>query len=174
MSRSPNASSPGRSSGFSSMKSGWRPASGREAVPSSGAARAMSEARLLKPGEPRSAGAIAQRRVPQSWPKDRRFRILSIDGGGIREFSRPLSWLDWSADLPAVVRSQLISTLSPAPRRAESSALGLGAGYAAADLLWPLRRSRWRNLPSLRRYSLRPPEARRPQHEPLPPIPLRP
>jgi predicted acylesterase/phospholipase RssA len=32
----------------------------------------------------RSAGAIPQRRVPQAWPKDRRFRILSVDGGGIK------------------------------------------------------------------------------------------
>jgi uncharacterized protein len=36
------------------------------------------------PGDPRSKGAIPQRRVPQNWPKDRRFRILSIDGGGIK------------------------------------------------------------------------------------------
>jgi len=36
------------------------------------------------PGQPRSAGAIPQRRVPQPWPKDRRFRILSLDSGGIR------------------------------------------------------------------------------------------
>ena len=33
---------------------------------------------------PRSAGAIPQRRFPQAWPKDRRFRILALDGGGIR------------------------------------------------------------------------------------------
>src|SRR6476661_5809053 len=38
----------------------------------------------LKPGAPRSAGAIPQRRIPQAWPKDRRFRILSVDGGGIK------------------------------------------------------------------------------------------
>lgn len=44
----------------------------------------MPEPRRLEPGEPRSSGAIPQRRVPQDWPKDRRFRILSIDGGGIR------------------------------------------------------------------------------------------
>jgi patatin-like phospholipase/acyl hydrolase len=29
-------------------------------------------------------GAIPQRRIPEDWPKDRRFRILSIDGGGIK------------------------------------------------------------------------------------------
>jgi hypothetical protein len=45
----------------------------------------MSEtARDFRPGDPRSKGAIPQRRIPQAWPKDRRFRILSIDGGGIK------------------------------------------------------------------------------------------
>ena len=38
----------------------------------------------FRPGDPRSKGAIPQRRIPQDWPKDRRFRILSIDGGGIK------------------------------------------------------------------------------------------
>jgi hypothetical protein len=41
-------------------------------------------ARGFRPGDARSAGAIPQRRVPQAWPKDRRFRILSVDGGGIK------------------------------------------------------------------------------------------
>lgn len=31
----------------------------------------------------RSDGTIQTRRMPQPWPKDRPFRILSIDGGGI-------------------------------------------------------------------------------------------
>jgi len=45
----------------------------------------MSEtARQFRPGDPRSQGAIPQRRIPQDWPKDRRFRVLSIDGGGIK------------------------------------------------------------------------------------------
>lgn len=34
--------------------------------------------------EPRSAGALAKRRMQQPWPADREFRILSIDGGGIK------------------------------------------------------------------------------------------
>lgn len=33
---------------------------------------------------PRSSGALKQRRVQQPWPRDREFRILSIDGGGIK------------------------------------------------------------------------------------------
>lgn len=32
----------------------------------------------------RSAGSIKGRRVPSPWPHDREFRILSIDGGGVR------------------------------------------------------------------------------------------
>ena len=34
--------------------------------------------------EPRSAGALTQRRVQQPWPAEKEFRILSIDGGGIK------------------------------------------------------------------------------------------
>lgn len=33
---------------------------------------------------PRSAGVLRQRRIPMDWPCDHNFRILSIDGGGIR------------------------------------------------------------------------------------------
>jgi predicted acylesterase/phospholipase RssA len=38
----------------------------------------------VQPGERRSAGASPQRRVQQAWSPDQDFRILSIDGGGIR------------------------------------------------------------------------------------------
>jgi uncharacterized protein len=34
--------------------------------------------------EPRSKGSLTRRRVQQLWPKDREFKILSIDGGGIK------------------------------------------------------------------------------------------
>lgn len=34
--------------------------------------------------EPRSKGALTHRRVQQPWPKEREFKILSIDGGGIK------------------------------------------------------------------------------------------
>ena len=45
----------------------------------------MSEiGREFRRGGPRSAGTIPERRVPHDWPKDRRFRILSVDGGGIK------------------------------------------------------------------------------------------
>ena len=44
----------------------------------------MSNAEQSTVPEPRSARALAARRRPLDWPKDREFRILSIDGGGIR------------------------------------------------------------------------------------------
>ena len=34
--------------------------------------------------EPRSLGTMNKRRVQQQWPADREFKILSIDGGGIK------------------------------------------------------------------------------------------
>jgi patatin-like phospholipase/acyl hydrolase len=34
--------------------------------------------------QPRSQGALTRRRVPQPWPTEREFKILSIDGGGIK------------------------------------------------------------------------------------------
>ena len=39
----------------------------------------MPEAGRLGPGEPRSAGAISQRRVPQAWPKDREALLAFFD-----------------------------------------------------------------------------------------------
>jgi len=44
----------------------------------------MPDTKRLGHGEARSAGAIPHRRIPQVWPTGRPFRILSIDGGGIR------------------------------------------------------------------------------------------
>jgi uncharacterized protein len=95
----------------------------------------MSEGRRLGPGEPRSAGSISQRRVPQAWPKDRRFRILSIDGGGIRGI------------FPAAVLARLEERytgggsigayfdLVSGTSTGGILALGLGAGYTARELL---------------------------------------
>src|SRR5258708_24206495 len=103
--------------------------------PPPGASRAMSESRRLEPGERRSAGAIPQRRVPQPWPKDRRFRILSIDGGGIRGIfpAAVLAGLErrYTGGRSIVSFFDLVAGTSTGG----ILALGLGAGYSAADLL---------------------------------------
>lgn len=44
----------------------------------------METTERLGPGVARSTGARRERRIPQAWPKDRKFRILCLDGGGIR------------------------------------------------------------------------------------------
>ena len=44
----------------------------------------MREAEQPTVPEPRSARAVDTRRKPLNWPEDREFRILSIDGGGVR------------------------------------------------------------------------------------------
>src|SRR2546421_11733942 len=88
----------------------------------------------FRPGDPRSKGAIAQRRVPQDWPKDRRFRILSIDGGGIKGL------------FPATVLAELerrylggtsiagYFDLVAGTSTGGIIALGLGAGLKASEL----------------------------------------
>src|SRR5262245_49000861 len=91
-------------------------------------------ARDFKPGDPRSKGAIPQRRIPQDWPKDRRFRILSIDGGGIKGL------------FPATVLAELerrylggksvarYFDLIAGTSTGGILALGLGAGLTAQEL----------------------------------------
>ena len=95
----------------------------------------MSEGRRLGPGEPRSAGAIPQRRVPQAWPKDRRFRILSIDGGGIRGIfpAAVLAGLERRFTSGASIANHF--DLVAGTSTGGILALGLGAGYTAAELL---------------------------------------
>jgi uncharacterized protein len=87
-----------------------------------------------QPVLPRSAGSIPGRRIPQSWPPDRDFRILSIDGGGIRGI------------FPAGVLADLESVVAPGYSIAEYFdliagtstggilALGLGAGKSAREI----------------------------------------
>jgi patatin-like phospholipase/acyl hydrolase len=95
----------------------------------------MSEpARDFRPGDPRSKGAIPQRRIPQDWPKDRRFRILSIDGGGIKGL--------FPATVLAELERRYLSGGSVAKyfdlvagtSTGGIIALGLGAGLRASEL----------------------------------------
>lgn len=44
----------------------------------------MSTGPVSDMADRRSAGSLSQRRVQQAWPHDREFKILSIDGGGIK------------------------------------------------------------------------------------------
>jgi len=44
----------------------------------------MSTINSIDHPEPRSVGSLPQRRIQQDWPADREFKILSIDGGGIK------------------------------------------------------------------------------------------
>ena len=55
----------------------WRTASNRQI------STAMFDSGQHNPPK-RSFGSLKQRRIPLPWPEDREFRILSIDGGGIR------------------------------------------------------------------------------------------
>src|SRR5919108_194523 len=105
---------------------GWRP--------TPGGARAMPESRRLGPGEPRSAGAIPQRRVPQDWPKDRRFRILSIEGGGIRGIfpAGVLAGLERHYTGGRSLASHF--DLVAGPSTGGILALGLSAGYTHPEL----------------------------------------
>jgi uncharacterized protein len=89
----------------------------------------------FRPGDPRSKGAIPQRRIPQAWPKDRRFRILSIDGGGIRGI--------YPAAILAGLEQRFLGGRSVAScfdlvagtSTGGIIGLGLGAGLTAADVL---------------------------------------
>lgn len=84
--------------------------------------------------KPRSAGAIPRRRVPQAWPKDRRFRILAIDGGGIRGIfpASVLAGLEhrYTGGRPIGAYFDLVAGTSTGG----ILALGLGAGYSGREL----------------------------------------
>jgi len=132
----------------------------------------MSEtSRDFRPGDPRSKGAIPQRRIPQDWPKDRRFRILSLDGGGIKGL--------FPATVLAELERRYLSGASIAgyfdlvagTSTGGIIALGLGAGLTAAKMadlyatrgekvfpqssetLWGRLRSSWRNARSFVLYN---------------------
>lgn len=87
------------------------------------------------PGEPRSAGAIPQRRVPQAWPKDRRFRILSIDGGGIRGIFPAAILAGLERDHAGGASIANYFDLIAGTSTGGIIALGLGCGLTGAQLL---------------------------------------
>lgn len=91
-------------------------------------------AQNFQPGYPRSKGAIPQRRILQDWPKDRRFRILSLDGGGIKGLfpATVLAELEkrFLGGQPIAKYFDLITGTSTGG----IIALGLGAGLRASEL----------------------------------------
>lgn len=83
----------------------------------------------------RSAGALRQRRVPRPWPEAREFRILSLDGGGIRGI--------FTASLLAEFEEQFLPTgkriyeyfdLITGTSTGGIIALGLSLGLPARDM----------------------------------------
>ena len=87
-----------------------------------------------QPVLPRSAGSIPGRRVPQDWPRDRDFRILSIDGGGIRGIFPAAVLADFEAVLGPGVSIADHFDLAAGTSTGGIIALGLGAGKTAADI----------------------------------------
>jgi patatin-like phospholipase/acyl hydrolase len=83
---------------------------------------------------PRSAGSLTQRRVVQPWPADRDFRILSIDGGGIRGIfpARVLAGLEtrYGGGRPVAEHFDLITGTSTGG----IIALALGLGRRPAEI----------------------------------------
>lgn len=84
---------------------------------------------------PRSAGTLYRRRDRQDWPADRDFRILSIDGGGIRGIL-PLAMLarlerDYLAGGSIATCFDLVAGTSTGA----IIALGLARGLTAAQIL---------------------------------------
>jgi patatin-like phospholipase/acyl hydrolase len=82
----------------------------------------------------RPAGVLKRRRLPLLWPKDREFRILSIDGGGIRGIF-PAAFLaglerQYLGGAPIARYFDLIAGTSTGG----IIALGLAAGLTSADL----------------------------------------
>jgi patatin-like phospholipase/acyl hydrolase len=91
----------------------------------------MSE--MEQPG-PRSAGARRSRRPRLPWPADREFRILSIDGGGIRGIFPAAVLADLEERFLGGASVAGCFDLITGTSTGGIVALGLGAGLTAAEL----------------------------------------
>ena len=87
-----------------------------------------------QPVLPRSVGSIPGRRVPQNWPCDRDFRILSIDGGGIRGIFPAGVLADLEASLGGASFIADHFDLAAGASTGGIIVLGLGAGKTAAEI----------------------------------------
>ena len=120
----------GRRSGCSTMNSGTSTACGEEAV----LVQRMSPKRGPRPFTERRLNSLQARREQLAWPADRPFRILSLDGGGIRGV--------YAATLLALVETELLNGAAIADHVdmiAGTStggiiAIGLGLGKPATQI----------------------------------------
>ena len=87
-----------------------------------------------QPVLPRSVGSIPGRRVPQNWPRDQDFRILSIDGGGIRGIFPAGVLADFEASLGGASLIADHFDLAAGASTGGIIVLGLGAGKTAAEI----------------------------------------
>ena len=88
----------------------------------------------IKATFPRSSGAIKHRRIQQTWPEGQEFRILSIDGGGIRGIF-PATFLAGLEErfLGGASAAQCFDLIAGTSTGGIIS-LGLGVGLTAADI----------------------------------------
>lgn len=95
----------------------------------------MEQAQQISPAPPRrSAGALQKGRVQQAWPKDREFRILSIDGGGIRGIFPAAVLAGLEEHLGGTHSIAAYFDLITGTSTGGILALGLAAGLPAASL----------------------------------------
>jgi patatin-like phospholipase/acyl hydrolase len=87
-----------------------------------------------QPVLPRSAGSIPNRRVAQDWPRDRDFRILSVDGGGIRGIFPAAVLAAFEAQLGAEASIADHFDLAAGTSTGGIVVLGLGAGKSAVEI----------------------------------------
>jgi patatin-like phospholipase/acyl hydrolase len=87
-----------------------------------------------QPVLPRSAGSIPGRRVPQEWPPDRDFRILSIDGGGIRGIFPAAVLADFETAHCGASSIADYFDLAAGASTGAIIALGLGSGKTSAEI----------------------------------------
>ena len=93
----------------------------------------MTRHAQYSPPPKRSAGALKTKRVPLPWPDDQPFRILSIDGGGIRGVF-PASFLAGLEERLPVGRLIDYFDLIAGTSTGGIIALGLACGLRAAEI----------------------------------------
>jgi patatin-like phospholipase/acyl hydrolase len=88
-----------------------------------------------RPVLPRSAGTIPHRRIQQPWPPERDFRILALDGGGIRGIFEAAFLAALERTCPNGTTIGEYFDLIAGTSTGGIIALGLGAGKPASEIL---------------------------------------